>query len=171
MTQTVLDTTGSLASLLLARTDERPDHPFLWVEEDGPWTLTDLATSAASVAADLEVGPGDRVLLRLGNDERFLPALAGVWLRGASAVAMHPAAPAAEVDRVVRTMGVAATVADVAVHRGAALLDISELQPRIDGGDEALVLLTSGSTGNPKGVALSHGAVWASLRATVSASN
>jgi len=31
------------------------------------------------------------------------------------------------------------------------------------------VLLTSGSTGSPKGVALSHGAVWASLRATVSA--
>ena len=67
MTQTVLDTTGSLASLLLARTDERPDHPFLWVEEDGPWTLADLATSAASVAADLEVGPGDRVLLSVAR--------------------------------------------------------------------------------------------------------
>src|SRR5207237_6289331 len=82
-------------------------------EDAGPWTLSDLAATAAAVADGLSgagVGPGDRVLLRLGNDERFLPALAGTWLVGASAVAMHPAAPPAEAARVVETMKVAATI-------------------------------------------------------------
>ena len=54
---------GSLAQLLLARADERPDHPFLWVEDEGPWTLADMAGAAAAVAEDLtarDVGSGDR---------------------------------------------------------------------------------------------------------------
>jgi long-chain acyl-CoA synthetase len=167
----VIEPSGTLLKLLAGRAAERPEHPFLWVEDAGPWTLGDLAAAAAAIADDLRaagVGRGDRVLLRIGNDERFLPALAGTWLVGASAVAMHPAAPAAEAARVEETMSVAATIgSDTPVlERDSA--DIREL-PEVQDDDEALVLLTSGSTGNPKGVALSHGAIWASLRATVSA--
>ena len=39
---------GSALRLLTCRTSERPDHPFLWVEERGPWTLGGLTAAAAS---------------------------------------------------------------------------------------------------------------------------
>jgi long-chain acyl-CoA synthetase len=160
---------GSAVRLLTCRAAEQPDHPFLWVEERGPWRLGALAADAARLGDALTtrgIGPGDRVLLRLGNDATFLPGLAGVWLAGAAAVVMHPATPAGEVTRVVETFGVSAVVTadgDRLVETGAA--GASGL--RAD--HTALILLTSGSTGEPKGVALSHEAVWANLRATVSA--
>ena len=98
---------GSLAHLLAWRAAERPDFPLLYVEADGPWTTGALAAAAAATADTLErhgVGPGDRVLVRLGNDERYLAALTAVWLRGASAIAMHPAAPIGDAHRTVASM-------------------------------------------------------------------
>ena len=179
------DTSGSLARLLAARTVERPKHPFLWVEEDGPWTLAALAAEAVQVRERLTatgVTAGGRVLVRAGNEASFLPALVGTWLCGGVPVVMHPAAPVAEAGEVAASMEVTAVLAGgddpaLAAARGIALrrtepgdapgvhLDV----PEIGGGSPALVLLTSGSTGRPKGVVLTHAAVWANLRATVSA--
>ena len=160
---------GSAERLLTCRAAERPDYPFLWVEERGPWRLGDLASEAARLGEDLRssgIRPGDRVLLRLGNDATFLPGLAGVWLARAAAVVMHPAAPASEVSRVQEAFGIRAvvTAADERL-----VTSVVEAHTGADADDTALVLLTSGSTGEPKGVALSHAAVWENLRATVSA--
>jgi long-chain acyl-CoA synthetase len=182
------DPGGSVARLLACRLAERPGHPLLWVEEDGPWSLGALAAEAERVAEWLEgagVGAGSLVLLRLGNDARFLPALVATWLRGAAAVVMHPAAPQDEVASVATSMDVAAVLAaagDAAAGAAggppALLLAIPDpgsappaaLEvPEIPGDAPALVLLTSGSTGRPKGVSLTHAAVWSNLRSTVSA--
>ena len=182
-----LEPAGSLARLLAWRVDERPSHPFVHVEDEGPWSVGDIAAAAGALADRLGpagVGLGDRVLVRLGNDERFPAALHAVWAVGAAAVVMHPAAPTIDVERVITTMATRAVVGDAAdssaaqaaapflavgrVPRGS--VDPPAFAPAAVADDaEALVLLTSGSTGTPKGVVLTHANGWANLRATVSA--
>jgi long-chain acyl-CoA synthetase len=185
-------TTGSIAKLLAWRVSEAPDHPFCYVEDDGPWSYVDVADEAAHIARqliDAGVRPGELVLVRLGNDQRFPAAAFGVWMAGAGLIAMHPGAPATDVVDVVASMGAVAILADPADEAAHAVSEIpvvavggrpagaagggrtaSEFTaPDVDGSATALVLLTSGSTGKPKGVALSHDNAWANLRATVSA--
>jgi acyl-CoA synthetase (AMP-forming)/AMP-acid ligase II len=179
---------GSLANLLAWRLAEAPDAGFVLVEDDGPWTYRQLAAGAARVAAGLDgVRPGDRVVIRVGNDERFLAAASGVWSREAAVVPMHPAAPAEEVARVVETLGVTAAIVDpddpargllpvpvvafprIATDDPGAEAGQYTVPARDVGGEPALILLTSGTTGAPKGVPLTHDNAWSNVRATVSA--
>jgi acyl-CoA synthetase (AMP-forming)/AMP-acid ligase II len=186
-------TEGSLAKLLRWRLSEDANHPFLYVEDDGPWSYGAIAAAAVRIhrqLVDAGVRAGDRVIVRVGNDQRFPAAAFATWLASATVVAMHPAAPAHDVVAVAESMGVTAIIADPddgAAHAagGLAIVDAepfpSNATPAtsvlsdfavphdVAGTDSALVLLTSGSTGRPKGVALSHANAWSNLRATVSA--
>ena len=181
---------GSLCRLLAWRLSENPGFDLLWVEDDGPWSVACLAQSAAGLETRLDdagIGPGDPVLLRLGNDERFLPALTAIWLRGALPVAMHPATPPIAAREAASEMGARVVVCPpddpFASDPSRAVVTVDRVEPapagppwrgptqlevpEIADGDAALVLLTSGSTGKPKGVTLSHANLWANLRSTV----
>lgn len=179
---------GSLAHLLGWRLGERPDAGFVFVEDDGPWTYRQLAAAAVRIAGRLpRVAPGDLVVVRIGNDERYPAAAAAVWSREAAIVPMHPAAPAQEVARVVAALNAVAVVAapeDPCVEVVDVPVAVVERIPPDDPGVEAIdyrpptrdvgpepafVLLTSGTTGAPKGVVLTHDSAWANVRATVSA--
>jgi long-chain acyl-CoA synthetase len=176
---------GSLAQLLAWRLAERPDFHFLWVEDAGPWSIAGLAAAASDLEQRLAaegVAPGDRILVRLGNDERYLAALVAVWLRRALAVTMHPSTPAVAAGDIAAEMGTSVLICASTDLLGASLgpraITVDPIDPRTsrpvsiavpEAADEeaAVVLLTSGSTGKPKGVTLSHGNLWASLRSTV----
>jgi long-chain acyl-CoA synthetase len=179
---------GSLALLLAERVAEGPDRQLLFVEDEGPWRVGQLAAAATGLADALAaagVGGGQRVVVRLGNDERFLVALVATWLRRSAAIAMHPATPVDDVRRVVADLGAAAMIADPDDRVGDGIdlpvigvgrIDLAapsavrlEIPSGVVEDDEAVILLTSGSTGSPKGVVLTHANGWSNLRATASA--
>jgi o-succinylbenzoate---CoA ligase len=88
----------------------------------------------------------------------FVDALQQIWLDGDAAFPVDRRLPATQQTALVQAMGCSAVVDDTGEHA------VENGRP-VEPGD-ALVVATSGSTGEPKGVVLTHAAVEASARAT-----
>jgi o-succinylbenzoate---CoA ligase len=99
------------------------------------------------------------VALAAHGHARFLSHLVDVWEAGDAVLPVDPRLPRPSVDRLFQSLAPAVFVDADGVHN-----DL-EGGRSVEGGD-ALVVATSGSTGEPKGAVLTHDAVWASAVAT-----
>ncbi|MGW3998614.1 AMP-binding protein [Amycolatopsis sp. NPDC004772] len=155
-----------------------PEHPAV-VETGTGRSLTYREADAAAQAqarrlAAAGVGPGDRVGLRLPTSVDFVIAFFGALRAGAVVVPLSPQVPGPELEKLLEHSG-----AKVVVQRDAEgdLPDgVSGLTPGGDpdgggdfpdtgraGEDIAVISYTSGTTGPPRGVMLSHRALLANL--------
>ena len=148
------------------------------------WAEFDGAVSAeAARLRDAGVTRGDRVLVRLGNGAAFCIAVLGGLRAGALVVPFGPVAVTRELEIVLADCAPALVVAaqsdDVAnkcaAAHGARVLPppdhaaraVAEEPDEGGGGEEiALVVYTSGTTGTPRGVCLSHRALLANRAQT-----
>jgi long-chain acyl-CoA synthetase len=145
--------TGALAEMLLVAL--RREHARVAGPDGETWRsphLLSLAQGTADSLAARAVHLAEPVHVTIGNRSEDLAMLLGVWLAGAVAVPVHRSASATTVSRL-RQM----TQARFSIDAGE-LADIAGAAPQRRDllTDAALVLSTSGSTGQPKGVVLGH---------------
>jgi long-chain acyl-CoA synthetase len=154
----------SLVCMLRAVTDRFPDREAL-VELDGQRLsyreLWDAASRVAGGLAGQGVGRGDRVAIRLPNGVDWCLAFFGSLLAGAVPVPVNTRFREAEAQYVVDDCAAA-----FVVEPGTPLPDGAPLAVRDLGPDElAALFYTSGTTGFPKGAALSHRNVLSAVEA------
>ena len=147
------------------------------------WTFQELHNYATGIAARLQkhdIGFQDRVIVIASNSPFWGGAFYGCLLRGAIVVPLNPQSPPEFIETIAKTTKAKAILhsVDVAVPEGITPLQLTidilgdltqkphtfdevHVTPR----DIAEIVYTSGTTGDPKGVVLSHANISANITA------
>ena len=175
----------SLPALAAAAASASPDRVAVTVDGE-PVTHAELDEASGRVAAWLarRVRPGDRVLLAAGASIGFVRCYLGALRAGAVVVLANPGYTAAELGHLVADSGAVLAFADreparrlAGLGSGLETADVRELPADVRPVDAvaarpdqvALLAYTSGTTGRPKGVPLTHRQVTVSIRAVMAA--
>lgn len=156
--------------------DASPDQVALRID-DVTWTRGELRDRSARWAghlANLGVGPGDRVLIGARTSADWITAYHGILALGALAVTVNEVSTEAEFEHFLSDSGARLALADSmslgtisasADRLGVQVLDVASesvesapaLSPRpAEDRDGAVIMYTSGTTGQPKGAELTH---------------
>jgi fatty-acyl-CoA synthase len=174
---------GNAQWSLKGMTTGEPDTPIrhTWAE------VHERARRIAGGLAAAGVGHGDAVAVLAGAPVEIAPTAQGIWMRGASLTMLHQPTPRTDLQRwaeettaVIRMIDAKAVVVSDPFMPAAPLLaqlgmqvlviehllDASPIGPvHTDDDDLALMQLTSGSTGSPKAVQITHANVVANAEA------
>jgi malonyl-CoA/methylmalonyl-CoA synthetase len=177
-------TEGTVPSAVAATAAAHGDRPALTVG-DAAVTHGELDARVARAAGWLRargVAPGDRVLLAGPSSLELVIAYLAILRAGAVMVPADPGSTARELAHLVSDSGATAAWASAPLrdHLGAtglallaALEEEADGEPLAelptDGAATAILAYTSGTTGAPKGVPLSHANLLASIRAAMAA--
>ncbi|MDF2829708.1 MAG: AMP-dependent synthetase and ligase [Mycobacterium sp.] len=162
-----------------------PDQPVrhTWIE------VHERARRIAGGLAAAGVGRGSALAVLAGAPVEIAPTAQGIWMRGASLTMLHQPTPRTDLVRwadetmaVIRMIDAAAVIvsdpfmpaAPLLAEQGITVLTIADLlghdpvDPLLtDDDDIALMQLTSGSTGSPKAVQITHANVVANAEAMI----
>ena len=146
------------------------------IEETDQWTFEKLLDEVDRVAAVLkEKVKGDTVGILLLNSQKYIVTMLAVWKAGKTAVPLNYLLPPADLGFIIKDSGMSALVSSqffgqalaaikplfgdagvILMADGADFASASAASVPSSYRDPALYLYTSGTTGRPKGVILTH---------------
>jgi long-chain acyl-CoA synthetase len=175
----------TLVDLLERSTAEHGDRTALTIRaglREDVWSYRRLSAAADALAAhlseDLGLEPGSRVVAWGPNCPQLVAAFFAVLRARLVLVPLEPYASPELLARVIDRTGAALLISGLGGHGGTPLLDLLGLpidtgrayrgaRPLAD--DAAEIVFTSGATGRPKGVVLTHANVVANVRSAAAA--